>query len=140
MDITKERAFEYLKQWQKENASLGLYFGVPEAVVGLIMLAQVSEVSIRIVLTNESSVFRFSLENARFQFGPLHVLCLPSTRGPAIALTSLPNGLLATDGLHIRLESGFVLFLCELKSAEQRWLNSVAGSMGELGPGGFLDV
>src|ERR1041385_4976399 len=104
MDITKERAFEQLEQWQKEGLSLGSYFGVPKAVVGLTMIARITEVSIRLVLINEASIFSFSLDNARYQFGPLQVLSFPSTRGPAVMLTHLPGGLIATEGVHILLE------------------------------------
>jgi len=138
MDITTEQAFERLTRWQQAGTTLGSYLSSPGAVVGLAMLAQIAEISVRIVLTSESTVLCFSLDKARFQFGPLSVLSLPSKLGPAVALTHLPGGLLAADGLHIRLESGFVLFLCESPEFGQHWLNSAASFLGQPELGGVL--
>jgi len=138
MEITKEQAFERLKRWCDAGTTLGAYLGGPSATVGLTMLARIAELSVRIVLESESTVLCLSLDKARFQCGPLQVLSLPSKLGPAVAITHLPGGLLAADGLHIRLEPGFVPFLCECRERGRDWLNSAAAAMAEPDLGGVL--
>jgi hypothetical protein len=138
MQISKEQAIEYLTRWHEKNTAIGVYLSVPGAVAGLTMLAQITEVSVRIVITNESSILRFSLDNARFEYGPMHVWSLPSQSGPAVVLTHLSQGLLSKDGLHIRLDSGFSLFLCEDRELEKHWLVLTASSMVEQQIEGFL--
>jgi hypothetical protein len=133
MGIDKEQAMKYLTQWQQQSTPLGAYLAVPRSLAGVTMLAQITEVSVRIVLTNGSAILRFSLQNARFEYGPLRILALPSKLGPAVAVSHAPQGLLPRDGLHIRLESGPSLFLCDIHELGQNWLALVASSMDETG-------
>lgn len=135
-ELDREAAIQHLTRWQQDGISVGAYFAVAGAIAGVTMLARIAEISVRIVLSSEDASLSFSLKDARFEYGPLQVFSFPSKRGPAVALTHLPQGLLSADGLHIRLQSGHSLFLCDSRALGPHWLSLVAGSMGELGPGG----
>lgn len=113
MEISREQALECLSRWKQRNTLVGLHFAARGGTAGSTMLARITEVGTRIVFKNESSVLRFALYKARFEFGPVQVLLRPSR-----------EGLAEIDGLHIWLESGHWLFVCDGQGVAQDWLES----------------
>jgi hypothetical protein len=114
MEISREQAVECLGRWQQAATLVGLHFAARGGTAGSNMLARITEVGARIVFKNESSVLRFALYKARFEFGPLQVFLRLSR-----------EGMVQIDGLHIWLESGHWLFVCDGQGVAQDWLESV---------------
>lgn len=92
------------------------------------MLAKIADVSSRIVFENDSGILRFSLYKARFAYGPVLVLRTPSRAG-----------LVEIDGLHIWLDSGHWLFICDGKGLGQEWLRAKGVQPTLKGTGGLLE-
>ena len=92
------------------------------------MLAKIANVSSRIVFTNDSSVLCFALHKARFAMGGVQVLLRPSR-----------EGLAEIDGLHIWLESGHWMFVCDGRGLGREWLESTSLQRMFKGPGGLLE-
>jgi hypothetical protein len=77
------------------------------------MLARITEVGARIVFRNEGTELRYALYKARFDFGPMQVLLRPSR-----------ESMVSIAGLHIWLESGHWLFVCDGAGVGQSWLEA----------------
>ncbi|HKN34135.1 MAG TPA: hypothetical protein VJX16_12930 [Terriglobales bacterium] len=107
---------------------LGLQFAGRGGTATSSMLAQITEVSARIVLRNDSSVLQFSLRKARFEYGPVTVLRMPAR-----------EGLAQVDGLHVWLESGHWLFICDIQGQGQKWLEFATNSLQQNKAGGSLE-
>jgi hypothetical protein len=127
MKISGEQAIECLNRWKQAGTVVGLHFAARGGTAGSTMLARITEVGARIVFKNESSVLRFALYKAHFEFGPVQVLLRPSR-----------EGLAQIDGLHIWLESGHWLFVCDGQGIAQDWLES-SGLAAERKSSGLLE-
>jgi hypothetical protein len=113
MEISIEQGIDRLTRWQDDGTMLWACFAASEGAVGCEMRAQIVQVSKCLILKNESTTLRFDLLKAHFKFGPLQVLLTPSTLGRAGVVTHAKEGFAGNDGLHVRWESGHLLFLCE---------------------------
>ena len=118
--MSREQAIDLLAQWEQTGITVGIYFAASGGTVVTTMLGQISHVSSRIVLTTESGLLRFALYRARFEYSPLSVLQIPAREGVS-----------QTDGLHIWLESGHWLFVCDVKGQGKRWLRVSAQACGQ---------
>lgn len=127
MEISRKEAMDSLKRWQQNGTTVGLHFAAHGGTAVPTMLARVAEVSSRIVVKNASSVLNFGVFKARFAYGPLEVLLSPSR-----------EGLAEIRGLHIWLESGHWLFICDVQGSEQRWLELAGLALEAKGPSGLL--
>ena len=113
MEISREEALGWLKRWQQSRATVGLIFAAQGGTAHSAMLAQISEISSRLVFKSASSILGFSLIKARIEHRPVTVLRFPHREG----LTQI-------DGLHIWLESGHWLFICDAQGLGEKWLES----------------
>jgi hypothetical protein len=113
MEITREQALDCLNRWKQSGTTVGLYFAARGGTAGSTMLARITEVGARIVFRNEATVLRYALYKARFDYGPIQVLLRPSR-----------EGMVSIDGLHIWLESGHWLFVCDGAGVGQSWLEA----------------
>ena len=120
MEMSREQAIDLLAQWKHTGITVGIYFAASGGTVVTTMLAQISHVSSRIVLTTGSGLLRFALYRARFEYSPLTVLQIPASEGVS-----------HIDGLHIWLESGHWLFVCDVKGQGARWLRASAQALGQ---------
>jgi hypothetical protein len=128
MEITRENALERLNRWRRNRTTVGLYFAARGGTAGSTMLAQITDVGATIVFRNEGTVLRYGLYKARFEYGPLQVLLKPSR-----------EGMVSIDGLHIWLESGHWLFVCDGESIGQNWLESARLASEPMKPGWLLE-
>jgi hypothetical protein len=128
MEISRDQARKELERWKLNRTTLGLHFAGRGGTATSTMLAEITEVSSRIVLKNDSSVLEFSLYKARFESGPLTVLRIP-----------LREGLARVDGLHVWLDSGHWLFICDLQGQGQKWLEFAAKALERNKPRGSLE-
>lgn len=129
MEISREQALECLNRWKDSNTVVGLYFAARGGTAGSTMLARIIEVGARIVFKNESTVLRYALYKPRFEFGPMQVLLRPSR-----------DAMVEIDGLHIWLESGHWLFVCDGEGVGQKWLESTGLTAEPKRPGGLLET
>jgi len=113
MEITREEALERLHRWKANQTTVGLYFAACGGTAGSTMLARITGVGARIVFRNEGTVLRYGLYKARFEYGPVQVLLRPSR-----------EGMVSIDGLHMWLESGHWLFVCDCERIGQNWLEA----------------
>jgi hypothetical protein len=127
MEISRDVALGVLRRWQQSGTTVGLWFAARGGTAGSAMLAQVREVTSRLIVNNDSSSLRFALYKARFEQGPLTVL-----RGPR------REDLTEIEGLRIWLESGHFLFICDAAGMERKWLQSVAKWLSYDRPGGLV--
>src|SRR5437879_6645229 len=111
MEISRDQAVAYLERWMGKGTVLGLQFAGRGGTATSSMLAQITEVSSRIVLRNDSSVLQFSLRKARFEYGPVTVLWMP-----------VREALGPVDGLHVWLVSGHWLFISDIQDLGHRLL------------------
>jgi hypothetical protein len=116
MVISREEGLRWLKRWKKSGTTLGLIFAARGGTAHSAMLAKISEVSSRVVFKSASSLLGFSLIKARLEHRPITVLKFPHR-----------DGLTQIDGLHIWLESGHWLFICDAQGMGEKWLESAAG-------------
>lgn len=123
MEISREQAIEFLRHLKETETTVGVYFAACGGTAGTTMLARISEVTWRVVFTNKSSALRFALLQTRFEYAPITVVRIPA-RG----------GLLQVEGLHIWLESGHWLFVCDVKGQGKRWLKAAANALEEQNP------
>jgi len=128
MEITREQALEWLNRWKQKRTTVGLYFAARGGTAGSTMLARITDVGATIVFRNEGTVLRYGLYKARFEYGPLQVLLKPSR-----------EGMVSIDGLHIWLESGHWLFVCDGEGIGQNWLESAGLASEPKKPGGLLE-
>jgi hypothetical protein len=127
MDITREEALERLNRWKQSQTKVGLYFAARGGTAGSTMLARITDVGATIVFRNHATVLRYALYKARFEFGPVQVLLRPSR-----------EGMVSIEGLHVWLESGHWLFVCDGADIGQNWLEA-AGLVSEPNnPSGLL--
>lgn len=113
MEISREQALETLNRWKLGQTTVGLYFAARGGTAGSTMLARITGLGATIVFRNESTVLRYALYKARFEYGPVQVLLKPSR-----------EGMVSIHGLHIWLESGHWLFVCDGEGIGQNWLQS----------------
>jgi hypothetical protein len=125
MEISREQALTSLRRWQQSGTTLGLIFAARGGTAHSAMLAQISEVSSRVVFKAESSILGFSLLKVRFERRPITVLRFPHREG----LTQI-------DGLHIWLESGHWLFICDAQGMGEKWLETASKLLEQKRPGG----
>ncbi len=118
MEIAKEQAIEALKRWQEHGATVALWFAARGGTAGVTMLARITRVSGGIVFRNESSVLRFALHKARYEYGPLLFFRFPAKEGAA-----------QINGMHIYLESGHWLFVCDDELKGARWLKALSEAL-----------
>lgn len=128
MEISREQAIERLNRWKASNTLVGLYFAARGGTAGSTMLARITDVGATIVFRNESTVLRYALYKARFEYGQLQVMLRPSREGMA-----------TIDGLHVWLESGHWLFVCDGEGVGQLWLESTGLATEPKKPGGLLE-
>ena len=102
---------ECLNRWKDCGTLVGLYFAARGGTAFSTMLARITEVGATLVLRNEATLLRYSLCQARFEFRPVQVFLKPSR-----------EGMRQIDGLHITLESGHWLFVCDGEGVAQEWL------------------
>src|SRR5262249_22597523 len=113
MEISREQALESLNRWKLGQTTVGLYFAARGGTAGSTMLARITSVGATIVFRNESTVLRYALYKARFEYGPVQVLLKPSR-----------EGMVSIHGLHIWLDSGHCLFVCACEGISKNWLKS----------------
>ena len=111
MEISREKALECLNRWKDGNTLVGLYFAARGGTAFSTMLARITEVGATLVVRNEATLLRYSLCQAKFEFRPVQVFLRPSR-----------EGMREIDGLHITLESGHWLFVCDGEGVAQDWL------------------
>jgi hypothetical protein len=111
MEISREEALECLNRWKERGTLVGLYFAARGGTAFSTMLARVTEVGATLVLRNEAALLRYALCQAKFEFRPVQVFLKPSR-----------EGMREIDGLHITLESGHWLFVCDGEGVAQDWL------------------
>ena len=128
MEISRDEALSHLERWKQKGTALGVHFAGRGGTAASTLLAQITEVSSRIVLKNDSGVLQLSLYKARFEYGPLTVLRIPAR-----------EGLGQMDGLHVWLDSGHWLFICDVQGQAQKWLEFAAKSLQANKPGGSLE-
>ncbi|MFN7948412.1 MAG: hypothetical protein U0Z53_23880 [Blastocatellia bacterium] len=125
MQISREQAIEWLQKWRREEITLWVNFTAGAGAAGLMMLAQITDVSACLVFRSEAAILRIALDKARFEYGPLQALLIPSGLGVVAAVSARKQtGLAPGDGLHIRLESGLSLFICENTGQGQHALDA----------------
>jgi len=115
MEISREDALRALLHWRQSGARVGVIFAARGGTAHSAMLAQITEVSARIVFKTPASVLGFALHQARFEHRPITVLRFPHR-----------EGLAQIDGMHIWLESGHWLFICDAQGLGDKWLDSAA--------------
>jgi hypothetical protein len=125
MEIPRQQAIDLLKSWKQKGSTVGLHFAARGGTAGSTMLAKVAEVSSRIVFKNESSVLQFALYKARFAYGPVRTFLQPSREG-SVELA----------GLHIWLESGHWLIICDAEGLGPEWLQGTSIRRALKGTGG----
>ncbi len=123
MEISREEALNSLRRWKHSGTTVGLIFAAHGGTAGSAMLAEIAELSSRIVFKTEMSVLTFGLFQAHFELRPLTVLRFPKR-----------EGLAQIDGLHIWLESGHWLFVCDARGLGNKWLESAARALERGGP------
>lgn len=128
MEITRDEALELLNRWKANQTKVGLYFAARGGTAGSTMLARITEVGARIVFRNEGTILRYGLYKARFEYGPVRVLLRPSRAG-----------MVSIEGLHIWLESGHWLFVCDGGAIGQRWLEADGLARSPNKPRGLLE-
>ena len=128
MEISREQAIECLNRWKTSNTLVGLYFAARGGTASSRMLARITEVGARITFRNESTVLHYGLYQARFEYRGLQVLLRPSR-----------DAMVSIDGLHIWLESGHWLFVCDGEGVGQSWLESAGFTIEQKGSGGLLE-
>jgi len=128
MEITREDALARLDRWKQNRTLVGLYFAARGGTAGSTMLARITDVGATIVFRNEGTILRYGLYKARFEYGPVNVLLRPSREGMA-----------SIDGLHIWLESGHWLFVCDGERMGQSWLEAAGMASGTTKPPGLLE-
>ena len=128
MEITREEALERLHRWKANQTTVGLYFAARGGTAGSTMLAQITGVGATIVFRNEATVLRYGLYKARFEYGPVQVLLRPSR-----------EGLVSIDGLHIWLDAGHWLFVCDGAGIGQNWLEAEGLASEPHKPRGLLE-
>jgi hypothetical protein len=74
-------------------------------------------------------VLCFGLFKARFARDPLQLPLWPAR-----------EGLAEIDGLHITLESGHWLFVCDAQGLEEKWLEMTGLALRGKEPGGLLET
>ena len=125
MEISREEALRSLRHWKQSGATVGLIFAARGGTAHSAMLARITEVSSRVVFKTESSILAFALLQARFEQRPITVLRFPQR-----------EGLAQIDGLHIWLEAGHWLVICDPQGMGGKWLESAARMLEQKGPGG----
>jgi hypothetical protein len=120
MEISRDQAIELLKHLKKTETTVGVYFAACGGTAGTTMIARISEVSWRVVFIGTSSVLRFTLLQTRFEYAPITVVRVP-----------MRGGLLQIEGLHMWLESGHWLFVCDVNGRGKKWLKAVANALEE---------
>ncbi len=125
MEISREEAFGTLRRWKRDEVTVGLIFAARGGTAGSAMLAKISELSSRIVFKTESTVLTFALIQAHFELRPLTVLRFPQR-----------EGLSQIQGLHVWLDSGHWLFVCDAQGLGNKWLESATLALEQGGPGG----
>ena len=128
MEISRDQAIEFLKHWKQNETIVGLHFAARGGTAGSTMLAKLTEVSSRVVFRNDLGFLRFSLYKARFAYGRVRVFLHPSREGRA-----------EVEGLHIWLESGHWLFICDSQGLGREWLEATGMQGGVEGPGELLE-
>jgi len=128
MEISREEALRSLRRWQQSGTTVGLIFAARGGTAHSAMLAQISEVSSRVVFKAESSILGFALIKARFELRPITVLRTPQR-----------EGLAQINGMHIWLESGHWLFICDAHGLGEKWLESATRMLDQRCPGGPVD-
>ena len=113
MEISREHALECLRRWKDHNTLVGLYFAARGGTAFSSMLARIADVGASIVFKNESAILRYALDQARFEYRPVQVLLRPSR-----------EGMVTIDGLHVWLESGHWLFVCDGEGVAHDWLEA----------------
>jgi hypothetical protein len=111
MEISREQALKCLNSWKDRGTLVGLYFAARGGTAFSTMLARITEVGATLVFRNEATLLRYALLQARFEFRPVQVFLKPSR-----------EGMREIDGLHITLESGHWLFVCDGEGVAQDWL------------------
>lgn len=112
MEISRQQALDLLKNWEQTQTALGLHFAARGGTLGSTMLASITEVSSRIIFKSDAAVLSFGLYKARFALGKVQALLRPSR-----------EGLAEIEGLHIWLESGHWLFICDGTELGAEWLD-----------------
>jgi hypothetical protein len=112
MEVSRQQALELLKNWERTQTTLGLHFAARGGTAGSTMLARITEVSSRIIFRSDGAVLSFGLYKARFALGKVQAMLRPSR-----------EGLAEIEGLHIWLESGHWLFICDGTELGAEWLN-----------------
>ena len=112
MEIPRQQAVDLLKNWKQTQTALGLHFAARGGTAGLTMLARITEVSSRISFKSDAAALSFGLYKARFALGKVQAMLRPSR-----------EGLAEIEGLHIWLESGHWLFICDGVGLDAEWLN-----------------
>lgn len=115
MEIPREKALKILRNWKESQTVVGLHFAARGGTAGSTMLARITEVSSRIIFRSDAAVHSFGLYKARFAFGEVQAMLQPSR-----------EGLAEIEGLHIWLESGHWLFICDGTKLNSEWLDSAA--------------
>ena len=124
MEISREEALRALRHWKQSATTVGLIFAARGGTAHSAMLARISEVSSRVVFKAKSSVLGFALYQARFEHRPVTVLRSPRR-----------EDLAQIDGLHIWLESGHWLFICDAQGLGEKWLESATKLLEQKGTG-----
>ena len=128
MEISREQALDCLNRWKQLKTTVGLYFAARGGTAGSTMLARITDVGATVVFRNESAVLRYALYQAHFEYRPLQVLLRPSR-----------DGMVEIKGLHIMLQSGHWLFVCDGEGIGQRWLEASGLAIEKNKPGGLLE-
>jgi hypothetical protein len=113
MEISREQALKCLNRWKDRNTLVGLYFAARGGTAFSTMLARITEVGASIVFKTDSAILRYALYQSRFEYGPVQVMVRPSR-----------DAMVTIDGLHVWLESGHWLFVCDGEGVAQDWLAS----------------
>jgi len=117
-----------LHRWKANQTTVGLYFAARGGTAASTMLARITGLGATIVFRNEAKVLRYGLHKARFEYGPVQVLLRPSR-----------EGMISVEGLHIWLESGHWLFVCDGERMGQDWLESGDLALAPKKPHGLLE-
>lgn len=113
MIIEAGEALAQLARWLDGRTWIGALLSVPGGGATVSLRAQLVEVGEVLVLSGPSGQIRFSLNDARYETGPLSALAFPLQGRIGVAISQRPQGLLPVSGLHVRLGNGVALFLCE---------------------------
>jgi hypothetical protein len=128
MEISRSEALNCLNRWKERGTLVGLYFAARGGTAFSTMLARITEVGATLVLRNEASLLRYALSQAKFEFRPVQVFLKPSR-----------EGMREIDGLHITLESGHWLFVCDGEGVAQDWLAAAGIVTIQKKSGGLLE-